>query len=79
MNTQVHPRYTPKGPKASACPDIQALVHDINIAHKKGALFFLAVQLERSLEEHFEKSGPPTAVELETLIAQVAKTMMSCR
>jgi hypothetical protein len=77
MNTQEHINHTPKGLKASACPDIQALVHGINIAHKKGALFFLAVQLETSLEEHLEKNGPPTAVELETLIAQVAKTMMS--
>jgi hypothetical protein len=77
MNIQNHTNPTPKGPKVSGSPDIQALIRGINIAHEKGALFFLAVQLAPSLEGHFKKNGPPTEVELEALIMQVAKTMMS--
>ena len=77
MNLQDHTNHPSKGPKVSGSPDIQALIHGINTAHEKGALFFLAVQLAPSLEGHFKKNGPPTDVELEALIMQVAKTMMS--
>ncbi len=62
-------------PNVNGCADIQELIHAVKIAHERGALFFLAVQLEKLLEEHREKNGPPTAVELETLLAQAVRVM----
>lgn len=62
-------------PNVNGCADIQELMHSVKIAHERGALFFLAVQLEKLLREHSEKNGPPTAVELETLLAQAVRVM----
>jgi hypothetical protein len=56
--------------------DVQALARSLNTAHEKGALFFLAVQLAPLLEEHYEKYGAITPLDLETLIAQTNKTML---
>jgi hypothetical protein len=72
-----HTFYRLKGPKFDGCADVQALLRSINTAHEKGALFFLAVQLASVLEEHYEKNGPITPLELETTIAQVSKRMLS--
>ena len=67
--------YARKGPKVNGSADIQTLIHSINIAHEKGALFFLAVQLASILEEYDQKNEAITPVELETLIAQATKAM----
>jgi hypothetical protein len=66
-----------KGPKVNGCADVQTLIRNINIAHEKGALFFLAVQLAPLLEEYLKKNGPPSALELETLIALTTKAMVN--
>lgn len=63
------------GPNVNGSADIQELMHAVKIAHERGALFFLAVQLEKLLKEHSEKDGPPTAIELETLLAQAIRVM----
>lgn len=66
-----------KGPKVSSSADVQTLIHSINFAHEKGALFFLAMQLAPILEEHCQKNRAITPLELETFIAQATQVMMS--
>jgi hypothetical protein len=56
---------------------VQALVRSVKIAHDKGALFFLAVELGPLLEEHYELNGAITPLDLETLMARVSRAMMS--
>jgi hypothetical protein len=58
-------------------PGVQALARNITQASEKGVLFFLAVELELLLEDHYKKNGlPPTPVDLEIMIAQAAKAMV---
>lgn len=66
-----------QGQKFNGSADVQALVHSINTAHQNGALFFLAAQLAPVLEEYYKKNGAITPLELETLIAQVNRMMLS--
>jgi hypothetical protein len=75
--TEYHPSSTRKGPKVGGSADVQTLIHSIIAAHQTGALFFLAVQLAPILEEHCQKNRAITPLELETLIAQATKVMMS--
>lgn len=67
--------HTVTKPNVNGSADIQELICSIKIAHEKGALFFLAVQLAPLLEEYYEQNGSPTAVELETLLAQATRIM----
>jgi hypothetical protein len=67
----------PTGSKFDGSADVQDLARSLNLAHEKGALFFLAAQLAPILEQHYEKYGAITPLDLETLIAQTNKTMLS--
>jgi hypothetical protein len=66
-----------KGPNFNGCADVQALIRSLDIAYQRGALFFLAAQLAPLLEEHCEKNGAISTVELEILITQAIKVMAS--
>jgi hypothetical protein len=68
---------THKGPNVSGSADVQTFIHSINVAHERGALFFLAVQLAPILEEHCQNNRAITPLELETLIAQATQAMLS--
>ncbi len=72
-----HTTHIHQGQNFNGSADVQTLARSLKTAHEKGALFFLAAQLAPLLEEHYEKHGAITPLELETLIAQVNKTMLS--
>ena len=77
LETPHHHRHIRKGPEVNRCADVQTLVRSLKIAHDKGALFFLAVELGPLLEEHYHMNGEITPLDLETLMARVAKAMIS--
>lgn len=58
-------------------PGVRSLADSITEAHESGVLFFLAVEVELLLEQYFNKNGlPPTAVDLEIILAEAAKAMI---
>jgi hypothetical protein len=77
LETSPYSNHIRKGPEVNHCADVQALVRSVKIAHDKGALFFLAVELGPLLEEHYELNGAITPLDLETLMARVSRAMMS--
>lgn len=54
---------------------VQTLAGNIEAAHENGGLFILAAHLRSLLEEFYEKNGPTTAAELETLLVWAARAM----
>jgi hypothetical protein len=76
MNKEQTENHSHKRPNVTGSADVQTLIHSINTAYKTSALFFMVVELAPILEEHFKKNEAITPIELETLVAQAAKTML---
>lgn len=64
--------------KDNRIPGLQALADNVANASESGTLFFLAVELDLLLRDYLTKNElAPTAIDLEMMITQAAKALMS--
>jgi hypothetical protein len=57
-------------------PGVRGLAQHVAEAQESGVLFFLAVEIDLLLKQYLKKNGlPPTPVDLESIIAEAAKSM----